>query len=617
MAHTTKYEDRAGLEALVAELDRPDFILWTSALRVHDRSPDGEPCPCCGSRTARLAETIDDGEVIIERSTGDRLKRDEVDGATWEYLCDGAELAAMHPVVFRPQLAIVLSEARVTVIDGGAQSGKTEGAARLFARWIHARGGPQRTFWLVAPSRRSAWIMAQKLAVGYQGRPPVLPGSLVLRAPSAGDGSGPLTIELVDGTIIDCRPAVRADGSSVDGQECEAVWVDEVTKIRHQIYWREALNRTTATGGPVIGTSVPMPGHWFQAEIEAAKSSAGANGPSLLHAAVSRYDNYAMAKELVDEQVAVMLAKPNGKVIVDLDIWGLWVNPDHMPFWTTFDPAPRLGVRDGGHVLPDVIRKISLMVDPRTGEHFVDVTAAALGFCARGPGWFTPGQRRGSDEFILGMDVNLSPCTAIVCKVVAPRGGERDMDSWSLVVVDEISRSSSVLESFCETVLSVARRGAYRGCTVFVDGTAMHRSAKALRSKSLSSIGKAVADAGFDARPPAQTDPEPGKRPNAADPPVDDSHSLVHEFLRRDRLLVAGHCARLLEAFDKQQRDPHALNRPYKVANTASDRLSNAMDGLRYAMWGIFGERSQRRADAAKRAAARPAGVGAYPVKPA
>ena len=608
MAHTTKYEDRAGLEALVAELDRPDFVLWTSEILVHDRSPDGEPCPCCGSRTARLAETIDDGAVIIERSTGDRLGREDVDDATWDYLCADAEVASMRPVVFRPQLRIVMSDARVTVIDGGAQSGKTEGAARRFARLLHERGGPQRTFWLVAPSRRSAWIMAQKLAIGYQGRPPVLPRSLIRRSPTTGDGSAPLTIELVDGSIIDCRPAVRADGSSVDGQECEAVWVDEVTKIRHQIYWREALNRTTATGGPVIGTSVPMPGHWFQEEIEAAKKLAGANGPSLMHAAVSRYDNYAMSREVVDEQVAVMMAKPNGKVIVDLDIWGLWVNPDHMPFWTTFDTER--------HVLPDVVRQIDLMTDPRTGERFVDVTAEALKLCASGPGWYTPGQRRGSDEFIIGMDVNLSPCTAIVCKVVAPAGGVRDMDAWSLVVVDEVSRQMSVLEAFCDNVLKVARRGSYRGCTVIVDGTAMHRSAEAMRKTgSSSTIGKAVALAGFDARPPAHTDPRPGKRPNAANPKPDDSHGLVHEFLRQDRLLVAGHCARLLHAFDKQQRDPVKMNQPYKVANTASDRLSNAMDGLRYVLWRVFGERSRRRDQARLAAATRPA--FGYPVKSA
>lgn len=600
MANTTVYEDDAAIRRIVDELARPPLVLWRSRLLVHDRNETGEACPCCGSTTAVLTETIDDYEIMIDRQSGERLHRNEVDAETWAALAESAEVADMAPIVFRSQLEIVRSEARLTVVDGGAQSGKTEGAARLFARLLGLRGGYQKTFWLIAPSRRSAWIQAQKLAVGYRGRPPVLPACLVRDHPTTGQGSHPLLITLIDGSVIDCRPAVKADGSSVDGEECEAVWVDEVTKIRYRIYWEEAMNRTTATGGPVIGTSVPMPGHWFKEEIDAAEKGAEAGGASILHVAVSRYDNYSISRELVDEQVRIMKLKPNGQVLVDLHVLGKWVNPDGRPFWTSFDK--------GRHVLQRPLRDISRMIDPRTGRRFHDVTRLALGLAARGGGWFISSQTRTNDRWILGQDVNLSPCSAVVGQVAGDPDNPTDVDKWTLVVLDEVSREYSELGEFAAT-LGEVHRGDYKGCTIFVDGTSMTRSSKAVKGGKGNASGRALARAGFDARPPATYAAKRGRPVSPRNPDHDDSHALIHRLLLEDRLLVGSNCPRLLEAFERQEEDRKGKCRPHKDPNTASDRLSNAMDGLRYLAWPIFGE-------ATPKDAARPAvGIASIPVE--
>lgn len=606
MAHTTLFENDAAVRKIAAELEKPPIVLWSSALLVHDRNETGAPCPCCGSTSALLTEEIEDFQVLVDRATGDRLFREEVDGETWAALVEGAEVAEMRPVVFRPQLPIVTSQARLTVVDGGAQSGKTEGAARLFARVIGKRGGRDKTFWLIAPSRRSAWIQAQKLAIGYKGRPPVIPPALVASAPKTGQGSHPLTITLIDGSVIDCRPAVRADGSSVDGEECEAVWVDEVTKIRYPIYFAEAQNRTTATGGPVIATSVPMPGHWFKEEIDAAERAADAgDGPSILHAAVSRYDNYSIPAALVDEQAKIMAAKPNGDLLVALHIKGLWVDPDARPFWTTFDPER--------HVIKHSGRDLRLIRHPITGAKLHDVTRLALNTCARGGGWFVRSQRRTNDRFILGMDVNLSPCSAEVAVIAGDPEDPTNVDKWIAVVVDEVSREYAELHEFA-SVLDQVHRGEYRGSTVFVDGTSMWRSAKIVAEGRGNSSGRALSRSGFDARPPATSKPRPGKAANPRNPDRDDSHALVHRLLMEDRLFVSSGCARLLEAFERQERDPRRINQPKKDPNTETDRLSNAIDGLRYLLWPIFGEPQQIKREAEARRPPRQ-GVSAIPFR--
>lgn len=578
VAHTTVYEDAGLIRRLERALATPPLVLWTSTLAVHARREGHGPCPCCGCTTAHLTEERSLGDVLIETSSGERLTEAETDAQTWAALVADAHVVPMRVWSSERQAQIVDASARQVVIDGGAQSGKTEGAARAFALDIQRRGGRGRVFWLIAPSRRSAYIQAQKLALGYQGREPVIPAELVARGPRSHRDEN-LSIELIDGTLIDCRPADRADGSKVDGQECQGVWVDEVTKIRHPVYWREALNRTSATGGRVYGTSVPMQGHWFKEDIDAAEAHGDAS--LLAHFAISRYDNVRIPKADIDAQVAIMLAKPNGQLAVDAEIFGKWVNADGLRYFVEFDLKR--------HVVANSARNCDANVDATTGDKFVDVTAKASERVGRGRGWFASGLKAGNRRWIIGCDINLSPMCGIVCQIFA-RG--QDLDEWGIAVVDEVSMDYATLPAFADRLATV-HRGEYRGALVIADPQNCHLHPDILAGRKGNASAKAFSDAGFDVRPAAHTTRE-GKRIPVS-PDLTDSHLLLRRMMEQDRIVVASTAGRLLDALERVVLSP-GTNLPVKEPNTASDRLSNPIDGLRYLAWSIFGVRGEARA---------------------
>lgn len=548
------------MESVRASLAAPPLYRLTSRILIHDRSPEGSPpCACCGSHSATVSEILDDLDLLLHVESGLRIHRASIPAHEWDALAAQAKHLEIPIRISRPQLPVAISEDRLVLTAGGAQSGKTEAAARWFVRQLLLRGGRGRTFWVLAPSRRSAFLAAQKALLGYQGRPGVLPPELVASAPRH-DREDPLRISLVDGTQIDLRPCDRADGSRADGQECQAVWLDEVAKIRWASYLEEAQARVTATSGPVCASTVPKKGHWSEDVYRSHPSTT-----------LTRFDNYYVPTASIREQEKI-LSETRGKSVVQRDIYGQWEDPDASPYWFSFD-AER-------HVLQRVPLDLRLAHDPQ-GRPWADITAHVAKKIAPGGNWFVPGFAAQNLQYLIGMDVNLSPCTAIIAKVVALDGVGSSPEQWGVVVVDEVSAQRATLEEFGQNHLGRAQGGAYRSSLVFLDPQNCHRT----QSRSGNQSGRALLHAGFDARP-AATSIADGKRIPGIIPRVT-SHYQVHQLLQQDRLWVSSKCVRLLEAFDRQELDP-SKDLPKKEPNTESDRLSNAMDGLRYLLAAIF-----------------------------
>ena len=232
----------------------------------------------------------------------------------------------------------------------------------------------------------------------------------------------------------------------------------------------------------------------------------------------------------------------------------------------------------------------------------IDVTERAaarfVGWSGDG-GWFVRGLRATNLRWICGLDVNRRPVSLMALKVWATAATLHDPGAWGVAVVGEVGRSSVESIAAFADYATIAAGGRFAGTLVYADPQHCHRE-RDLKASASPTVGNEsaveMARAGFDCRPAATrvvaggatADGVRGARHIPASPGRGDSHELLQRLMYEKRFYVSPQCPRLLEALDKQQPRP-GFNEPQKVANAASDRLSNALDGVRYAVWRLFG----------------------------
>lgn len=598
--NTTTFEDPRVVDRIERQLARAPIVRVRTEILVHDRWPEppGPPCPCCGSRVARIVDRQLDLDLLIDRHRGTRVARWRLPAAWLERYDAEATGEHVEDLVIplrcaRAQLPILLATATVILVTGGSRAGKTQIAQTWLGRQILLRGGPDSLFWIMGPDRRAPWIALQKLIFGKNRTPPVLPADpasgdplLARRWPeqAAGLAAKSLDVVMLDQSKLQIRPLDRKDASRIRGEAIDAGLVEEASAVKHSENLIDAQNRVVDRDGSVLYSTTPDDNLFLEDTIAAAAEEAllaerEGHTPTTVHFTLSRYDNPWISVDAVARAEADLQRK-GGQNAVDRQIHGKWIPRGSGRMWIHFDPDR--------HILPPrQTRTLEKLVDPVTEKPFHDITRAAVRrfFATSNP--LRPGLRAGNQDFIGGLDVNKRPITLVIAKVFA-----RDIhkpDEWGLVIVDEVRLP------YAETVIHAGRafrraRGKlYEGITIVVDSTAMWsdtaiRHGRAPTQNGGNENALALCDLGFDARPAQLT-----AQRKPVNPVRMDSHHLIHELMDGDRLYLAGgRVPQLLKSIEQQQVGPNGL--PHKVSNSAGDRLANPIDGLRYLAWRLWGK---------------------------
>lgn len=579
------------------------LVLVRTTIHVHARRESPGTCPCCGSRTAEIAETIPDIALLIDADTGDRVLRSEAsDVDAFDRLAADARVIDLPIRVSRAQLDVLLADSPLIFVSGGSRAGKSHVAAWWLARRLLLRGGRGRLFWILGPSVRTCWISLGKLLLGREGEPPVLPldeagaPALAVRWPDS-EKAHDLRTVLLDGTIIDLRPLSRRGAEQIRGESLQDALLEEATAIKHLEHYVEAQARVSSAAGSLLASTTPDPPHFLEDTIAAAEREQAAaeeegRSPEVVHVSLTRWDNPWLDPTRIARDEAV-LRSTAGEAAVSRQIYGRWVVADGGRFWRHWGD---------GFILPP---REDSSIDRCTtvdGEPMIDVTeraAARFVHWSGDAGWFVRGMRASNLRWICGLDVNRRPVSLMGLKVWATAATLHDPAAWGVAVVGEVGRASVESIAAFADYAAIAAGGRFAGTLVYADPQHCHRE-KDLRHSATPAAGNEsaveLARAGFDCRPAATRlasgAPTLGQiqaqRHVPSSPSRGDSHELLQRLMYEKRFYVSPQCPRLLEALDKQQPRP-GFNEPIKVANAASDRLSNALDGVRYAVWRLFG----------------------------
>lgn len=585
------FEDPRTLDRLAEEVDAPRLVHVYTTIQVYDRGEDDGPL---------AAERLDDIHVLIDVDDQVRIVRGEGNREAFDELVGEADAHVEIPIrCSRAQLPILLSEATLVMISGASRSGKSEVAQRRLIRAWLLKGGRGKLIWIMGPELRACYIALEKLLIGREGKPPALPTTplgrpmLASRWPASRHAKDLRTV-LIDGTVVDLRPLDRAGGQRIRGESLIAGNVTEATAVRDKENLVEAVQRVSEEDGYLTLDTTPDPPHYLEdtkAAGERALEEEARGGPpaEVAHFALDRYTNVWVPSEKTRREEE-KIRNTMGEAAVRRHIYGEWVAAGGGRFWVHWQPekmvlAPHEGEDLGAMTGLD-------------GQVFLDVTDRAVrGFTDQSDNWFIRGLRATNLRYIGGLDVNQRPQVMPVVKVFATRATIGRPDAWGIVVMDEVGMSyAGSLRAFADYAKDAAR-GRYRGIMVVADPQNCHKD-RDIRAGRTGRHGgneaaKAMADVGFDVRPAATAWSPGGVREMPREypwsPPVEDSHELVQRLMYEGRLYVHPRCARTLEAFERQQQDERAPRRPLKGKNDSSDRLSHVPDGIRYAVWRLFG----------------------------
>lgn len=564
------WEDANAVESLRAVFDSPILLHVRTKVLVHERARPGDgACPCCGSEKARVAEEIDDLELLVDRVTGERRLRHKVaDKAGFDALARVARQIEIPLRCYRPQLKALLdTDHKVLAAFGGMRSGKTTCASYWLVRQWMLRGGRGAQFWWVSPQRAQTMIGVRKLVTGeFSDRrsPPAFPlgedgRPLLVTSWPETERSSSQRIVMVDGSVIALQHASRPTGANLKGVNVQAIVADEACEIANRPNWTVMLGRLTDSGGSIFAASTPKGGHWLKEDVVDAQRTS--DDIHVEHLSIR--ENPWMSEAEVARTIAACRDENEVKREVD----GLWVS-DAGSLWIHFDLSR--------HTADDP--SFNMLRDRQ------DITAQACRSHWRGSNPYVKGVRTTEARFVLGQDFNISPMSSVVCRVFGTPGKP---ETWGVYVVDEVQSWNSDSYKHGQWLRSDKVRSgrvSYAGSPIACDSTACNYDPTRVQGSTShgSSAAKVLADLGFDARACGLS---PKGYPQ--NPRLLDSISLMHRLMREDRIIVHGtRCPQLLRALTEQQVRGDGL--PEKVSHNASDRLSGPIDALRYVCWALF-----------------------------
>lgn len=580
MPRVVRQTEAATVEAIRDWIDRPKVIAVRCAIREHSLRDDwpGEPCPCCGSTTAISGPERYVDTLLINTVSGRRGLRSKAEDT---FRFDAvASRAHQIDLVLRcsdwvcPETG--MSEAdtlldldtKAWVFGGANRSGKTQLAVTWLAlRWL-LRGGRGALFRIYAPVIKQSHIGMGKLIHGDAQTRPLIDPLLVLSYPSqirAVDQK----IRLLDGSEIElmhARSPAHIKGESV----VDSIWL-EVAECDNDTVYPVIQARHVSTRGQLVMDSTPKRGHWLvdkvnnaRAELERAEKEPGYTPLIRAFAKPISANPWNNPDEIAAQRATVALSDP---VMARREFDGEWVGRYNLLFETAWD-----GEANTVDMWTPDIEALQMGL--------VDVTRKASRRFFGGDGY----------EWVVGVDVNKNPNTAVICKIYEHRAhpGIR-----GLLVYDQVRASGSAYDAAKELHAAPRGAGLYRGAAIAIDANAAHQNQHVAHTG-----GRATTPIrdyemfGFKVK--TNKSPDKGKPYN---PNVADSTALLQHLMRSrigptnaqvPRLLVnASKCSGVIRAIESQQ--DRGDNRPVKIPGSFSDsEIAAYTDSLRYLAWPVF-----------------------------
>lgn len=595
---------RRELERLLADAravaDRPRYLRIRAEALIHDRVAEapGPRCECCGSVDAEIVERRPIDDLVIDTATGERLRATDLSPREWTDLCRVAELRDLPIRLSRAQVPLVLDETpRHIFASGSNRSSKTTGGLLFMAvQWLR-RSTAQARFWLCAPTTEKAYRLLEKLFLGTDRSPPILPRELVVKGPASARSSDLQTL-LVDGAVFDLR-AFQGDPEAgrLKSDSIIAALVDEASHLPGSPSLIALDGRTVETGGRLFLASTPLPSSFLRtAVVEPAqafarlpaddprRASGAHQGAPWIYVELPMHANPWVPLAEIEKKLKAL--NPEDPAVMR-DFYGKWIANTGL-LWRDFSVEK--------HVLAHEARDIEslggrLLAELGAKDH-VNITERVVRLIFGRASPHFRGMRATNNRYMLGMDVNCHPCTAIALQVSAPKDRLDDRSAWHFWALEETQvyhgSSFALGERLSSTVfgrtLEPGTRGSpFAGAGIVCDGTSVVRDPTHHKfGKDPIGTAMVLGPMGFDVRAPLYTPSEKG--PRGRNPNRYDSHLLVQRLLREGRLHVAQRCEALIEAFLEQEDSGDGVE-PFKVSATRSDRLSSPMDALRYPLW--------------------------------
>lgn len=566
-----EWESSHAVSQLQAVFDSPVLLHVKTKILVHGRARKGDPpCPCCGSKLARIIEERDDLELLVDRVTGHRRLRSQVkDKAGFDQLAQVAKSVEIPLRCYRSQLKLLLcDDKKIVQALAGNRAGKTTAGAYWLVRMWMLRGGRGATFWWVSPQRSQTQIGVSKLVTGEfadRKSPPAFPlgedgRPLLVASWPETERTSSQRIVMVDGSVIVLHHASRPTGGNLKGHNVQAILCDETCEIKHRPNWTVMIARLMESGGSLYSSTTPRPGHWLkEVVVDASKAN-----KDILVVSLSSRDNPWISKTEIERTIRA--SHDEGEVAREVD--GQWVS-DQGNLYIHFD-ARRHTVDDHTY---------NCLKDQ------TDVTAQATRSWWKGPNPYVRSLRTHEPKFVGGLDVNCNPMTCIVAKVFGTPGKP---ETWSIYVLDEVQKYRTETWQFGQHLRSdQVRRGAvsFANIPIAIDPTACSWDPTMTRVSAVKygqNAAKTMADLGFDARPANLS-----VRGYACGVSKHLTTGLLQKLTREGRIIInATRCPALMRAFTEQQNDGKGV--AVKVSNTSSDKLSSPIDALAYLAWALF-----------------------------
>ena len=630
MVSRAQFEDAGVVDKLEEHFRRPRLVYVRTEILVHGAAPAGAgPCPCCGSNYAAIVQRSPDLEVLIDRVTGERVERWRLDGADLE---EFARLAAAAEDAYIPlrtteeQLPLLLSTALITMASGGSRGGKTTCAISwLVRRWL-LRGGRGRKTFYVAPTNDLAYTLIEKLILGTDKAPPVLPRraddtptNLVLSYPPSATARD-LRIRMIDGSIILIRHLAEKSGKGLKSKDATDILLDEAAEMKTVDQWSLLLNRMADhPGAQIFLSTTPRPKHFLKKEVV---EKAQGGDPTYLERPLSMRRNPWMDQAHVQRLIA---AQPTAAAVAR-EVDGRWASDGGMLWqhWHADYVVRTTAEGRGGRTLGDVDAGPGRTLAP------LDITAAVVREFFHGPNPYVDQTIIENFTYIGGQDFNVQPMTTIIAQVqadgtcpacggdvaeavsdtqlrcgdcrrrwtpAAPKYRQRcKLWIWDEVVTGKSGKGTDTIRH-CERINSIelAKKvdkrltaSPYSRIAVVCDAQGAYNDPTHKRivkyiNRRAPCAAETMAAHGFDARAPWWW--ESSDKPK--NPYVENSVHQMHALMRDGRLRVHERCEDLLHALREQEADAEGL--PVKESGTVSDRISSPIDALRYLCWAVFG----------------------------